>query len=160
MRSTLFLAFLTFACAEVFAGPDNDHRRHHSRASKAEVAAAAKLNTPAAGSAPTEDFKASASLPVAKLAAAAKQAKKAGAKYQISQGSKTWSTIFTDWANFKSVSTHLLITYKILMSTHSLLQGSAYVWTADMDIDCDGIDFQCKVGTPLTAIIPSPNPDP
>jgi len=125
------------------------------------VAATVKLNTPATGSAPTKDFKASTSLPVAKLAAAAKQAKKASMKYQISQGSKTWSTIFTNWANFKSMSTRLLITYKIsLMSTHSLVQGSAYMWTADMDIDCNGIDFWHKVGTPLTAIIPSSNLDP
>jgi hypothetical protein len=38
------------------------------------------------------------------LAAAAKKAKKAGQSYAISQGSKTHSTIYTDWANFKNVS--------------------------------------------------------
>jgi len=81
------------------------------------------LNNPTSGT-PASDFKASAGLPAAKLAAAAKKAKKVGQKYQISQGSKTWSTIYTDWAGFGS--------------------GSAYVWTADMDIDCDGIDFKCK----------------
>ncbi|KIM91630.1 glycoside hydrolase family 75 protein, partial [Piloderma croceum F 1598] len=83
----------------------------------------AKQNNPTDGT-PIADFSASAGLPVAGLAAAAKNAKKAGAKYQITQGSKTWSTIYTDWANFKS--------------------GAAYVFTADMDIDCDGIDYKCK----------------
>jgi chitosanase len=125
MRSTLFFAGLVFlfgACASAFAGHHN-HRRHHARASSA-VAAAAKLNNPTAGSAPTTLFKASPGHPVAQLAAAAKRAKQAGAKYQINQGSKTWSTIYTDWANFKN--------------------GSAYVWTADMDIDCDGIDYLCE----------------
>jgi len=123
MRSTLFFTCLVFlgACGSAFAGHHN-HRRHHARASSA-VADAAKLNNPNSGT-PALDFKASASLPAAKLAAAAKKAKKAGEKYQISQGSQTWSTIYTDWADFKN--------------------GSAYVWTADMDIDCDGIDYKCK----------------
>jgi len=123
MRSTLFFTCLVLgACGSAFAGHHN-HRRHHARASSAVAAAAAKLNNPDSGT-PVSDFKASASLPAAKLAAAAKKAKKAGEKYQISQGSKTWSTIYTDWADFKT--------------------GSAYVWTADMDIDCDGIDYKCK----------------
>jgi chitosanase len=67
------------------------------------VAAAAELNNPNSGT-PASDFKASASLPAAKLAAAAKKAKNAGEKYQIDQGSKIWSTIYTDWADFKNVS--------------------------------------------------------
>ena len=24
-------------------------------------------------------------------------------------------------------------------------QGAAFVWVADMDVDCDGIDYKCKV---------------
>lgn len=127
MRTTFFLpcfVFLLGACGSAFAGHHHNHRRHHARASLSAVAAAAKLNNPTSGSTPTSDFEASPGLPVAQLAAAAKKAKQAGAKYQINQGSKTWSTIYTDWANFKN--------------------GSAYVWTADMDIDCDGIDYSCK----------------
>jgi hypothetical protein len=103
MKSTFFLACLVFlsgACGSVSAGHHN-HRRHHARSSS--VSAAAKLNDPSSGT-PTSDFAASANLPAAKLAAAAKKAKKAGQKYQISQGSKTSSTIFTDWADFKNVS--------------------------------------------------------
>ena len=103
MKSTFFLACLVFlsgACGSVSAG-HLKHRRHHARSSS--VSAAEKLNTPSSGT-PTSDFAASANLPAAKLAAAAKKAKKAGQKYQISQGSKTYSTIFTDWANFKNVS--------------------------------------------------------
>ncbi|KIM71577.1 glycoside hydrolase family 75 protein [Piloderma croceum F 1598] len=121
MRSTFFLtcfAFLLGACGSASA----NHRRHHTRSSAA-IAAAAKENNPTSGT-PVSDFAASASLPAAGLAAAAKKAKKAGQKYQISQGSKSFSTIYTDWADFNN--------------------SSAYVWTADMDIDCDGIDFNCK----------------
>jgi hypothetical protein len=104
MRSTFFLtyfAFLLGACGSASAN-HQEHRRHHARASAA-IAAAAKQNNPTSGT-PITDFSASAGLPAAGLAAAAKKAKKAGAKYQISQGSKTWSTIYTDWADFKSVS--------------------------------------------------------
>jgi len=122
MKSTFFLTcfFLLGACGSTFAGHLN-HRRHHARSSA--VDAVAKLNNPSSGT-PVSDFQASSGLPAAKLAAAAKKANKVGQKYQISQGSKTYSTIYTDWANFKN--------------------GSAYVWTADMDIDCDGIDYKCK----------------
>jgi len=125
MRSTLFLTCLVFlfgTCGSAIAA-HHSHRRHHGRRASSAVAAAAALNNPNSGT-PASDFQASASLPAAKLAAAAKNAKQAGEKYQITQGSKTWSTIYTDWADFKN--------------------GSAYVWTADMDIDCDGIDYKCK----------------
>jgi chitosanase len=76
---------------------------------------------------PAGDFEAKAGIPVAEIAAAAKKAKKSAGKdstYAISQGSKTHSTIYEDWATGKN--------------------GSAYVFTADMDIDCDGIDYKCK----------------
>jgi hypothetical protein len=26
-----------------------------------------------------------------------------------------------------------------------MAQGAAYVFVADMDVDCDGIDYKCKV---------------
>ena len=33
------------------------------------------------------------------------------------------------------------------------VQVSAYVWTADMGINCDGIDFDCKVGMSLDIML-------
>ena len=105
MRSTFFLtyfAFLLGACGSASAN-HHEHRRHHARATAAIVAAAAKQNNPTSGT-PISDFSAGAGLPVAGLAAAAKKAKKAGQKYPISHGSKISSTIYTDWAGFKSVS--------------------------------------------------------
>ena len=38
------------------------------------------------------------------------------------------------------------------MFTDELAKGAAIVWTADTDVDCDGIDEHCRVGlsTPLS----------
>ena len=142
MRFTIFFTCLTFLGmgSPAFAG-HHTHRRHHARSSAASDAA--KMNNPSSGP-PASDFEASANLPAAKLAAAAKKAKKAGQKYQISQGSKTYSTIYTDWADFKTVSPSC-VSCEFHPIKRSLTQGSAYVWTADMDIDCDGIDYKCNV---------------
>jgi chitosanase len=103
MRSAFFrvacLVFLFGGC-RLTSARQNNYRRYASSSAEAAVA---KFNQPNTGT-PLSEFSASAGLPVAKLAAAAKKAKKVGQKYQISQGSKTYSTIFTDWANFKNVS--------------------------------------------------------
>lgn len=71
-------------------------------------------------------FQAASSIPVAAIAAAARNAKQtpADATYPIGSGS-TKATIHSDWVNFSN--------------------GAAYVWVADMDVDCDGIDYKCKV---------------
>jgi len=103
MRSTFFLtyfALLLGACGSASAN-HQAHRRHHARSSAA-IATAAKENNPTSGT-PVLEFAANANLPAAGLAAAAKKAKKAGQKYQISQGSKSYSTIYTDWADFNKV---------------------------------------------------------
>lgn len=105
MRTTLFFLVLFAFLAAVSKAAHSDHtpgRRHHARASNL-IAAAAKWNNANSGT-PVTEFAANAELPVTKLAAAALKAKKAGQKYQISDGSKTWSTIYTDWAHFKNVS--------------------------------------------------------
>jgi hypothetical protein len=102
MKSTFFLTYFAFlgACGSAFAN-HQAHRRHHARSSAA-IATAAKENKPTSGT-PVSEFAANANLPAAGLAAAAKKAKKAGQKYQISQGSKSHSTIYTDWADFNKV---------------------------------------------------------
>ncbi|KAF7974240.1 hypothetical protein HWV62_13128 [Athelia sp. TMB] len=101
------------------------HRRHHARTvSSAAVSAAEGLNkASASASVPVSEFTADADLPAVALAAAALKLKTAVVKYQIDQGSKTWSSIYSDWATSKT--------------------GSAYVFTSNMDIDCDGTDYQC-----------------
>jgi len=123
MRSTFILTsslvFLLGICNTASAVPHN-HGRLHARSSSVVDATASGAPAPSA-------FAADPKLPVAKLAAAAKKAKDVGEKYPISHGSKISSTIFTDWAGFQT--------------------GAAYVWTADMDIDCDGIDYKCKGNT-------------
>ena len=30
-------------------------------------------------------------------------------------------------------------------NVYNNIQGAAFVWIADMDVDCDGIDYKCKV---------------
>jgi chitosanase len=130
MRFTLFPACLPILLLVASSAVANSvhhfsRRRHHARSSDL-LAAAAKWNNANSGT-PVTEFTAKAELPVAKLAAAALKAKKADQKYPVSDGSKTLSTIYTDWANFKN--------------------ASAYVWTADMDVDCDGIDFKCSGNT-------------
>lgn len=101
------------------------HRRHHARTvSSAAVSAAEALNkASASASVPVSEFTADSDLPAVSLAAAALKLKTVAEKYQIDQGSKTWSNIYSDWATGKT--------------------GSAYVFTSNMDIDCDGTDYQC-----------------
>jgi chitosanase len=124
--STIALLGLTLA-STVGASHNADfaRRRHHARktSSSAAISAAEAMNKASDG-VPASDFEADASLPAAKLAAAALKLKKVATSYPISDGSKTISKIYTDWDTGKN--------------------GSAIVFTADMDVDCDGIDYKCK----------------
>jgi len=129
MKSTFFsaIALLTLTLASTVGASHNANfarRRHHARSSgsSAAVSAAEKMNK-ADGGTPASDFEADAALPAVALAAAALKLKKTAASYPISQGSKTISKIYTDWSTGKN--------------------GSAIVFTADMDVDCDGIDYKC-----------------
>lgn len=101
------------------------HRRHHARiVSSAAVSAAEALNKPsAAQSVPASEFEGASDLPASAVAAAALKLTKSTAKYQIDQGSSTWSKIYTDWETSSD--------------------GSAFVFTSNMDIDCDGTDYEC-----------------
>lgn len=109
MRSTVALfpaglLFLLLVASSTVANSAHHFGRrcHHTRAPNL-LAAAAKWNNADSGT-PVTEFTAKTELPAAKLAAAALQAKKEDQKYPVSDGSKTWSTIYTDWANFKNVS--------------------------------------------------------
>ncbi|KAL2788801.1 fungal chitosanase of glycosyl hydrolase group 75-domain-containing protein, partial [Aspergillus keveii] len=88
------------------------------------------------GGPPASYFQAAATMPVAALQTAATSLLtpyNAVADYKLSSSSKQMSTIYTDWAGFDG--------------------GAALVWTADMDVDCDGIDYKCdgnKDGQALT----------
>ncbi|KAL3458967.1 fungal chitosanase of glycosyl hydrolase group 75-domain-containing protein [Aspergillus heterothallicus] len=89
------------------------------------------------GGPPASYFQAAATMPVAALQTAATSLSKVPSNtvynYKLSAGSKQISTIYTDWAGFSG--------------------GSALVWTADMDVDCDGINYKCdgnKDGQSLT----------
>ncbi|KAL2849754.1 fungal chitosanase of glycosyl hydrolase group 75-domain-containing protein [Aspergillus pseudodeflectus] len=79
------------------------------------------------GGPPASYFQAAATMPVAALQTAATGLSEtpgnAVADYKLSSSSKQISTIYTDWAEFDG--------------------GAALVWTADMDVDCDGIDYKC-----------------
>ncbi|KAF7973572.1 hypothetical protein HWV62_14846 [Athelia sp. TMB] len=123
--STIALLGLTLA-STVGASHHADfaRRRHHARKSSSAAVSAAESMNKATGGPPAADFEADANIPVAKLAAAALKLKKSTFSYPISQGSKTISKIYTDWNTGKN--------------------GSAIVFTADMDVDCDGIDYKCK----------------
>ncbi|KZP20395.1 glycoside hydrolase family 75 protein [Athelia psychrophila] len=123
--STIALLSITLAST---VGASSHHaafaRRHHrSRSSGSAVSSAEKLNK-ATGGTPASEFEADASLPAVALAAAALKLKKSSSSYPISDGSKTISKIYTDWSTGKA--------------------GSALVFTADMDVDCDGIDYKCS----------------
>lgn len=129
MKSTFFstIALLSLTLASTVSAAHNAgfaRRRHHARSagSSAAISAAEKLNK-ANGGTPASDFEADESLPATALASAALKLKKSSASYPISDGSKTISKIFTDWSTSKN--------------------GSAIVFTADMDVDCDGIDYKC-----------------
>lgn len=108
MRFTLFSTALLTVLA-TFGSTDASHsrRRLHTRRSglsSAAVSVAESLNKPAASAGtPSSDFAAKSSIPAVALAAAALKLKKAATKYQIDQGSKTWSTIYEDWDTGKNV---------------------------------------------------------
>ncbi|KAL3450373.1 fungal chitosanase of glycosyl hydrolase group 75-domain-containing protein [Aspergillus insuetus] len=95
-----------------------------------------EFNKPLGGP-PASYFQAAATMPVAALQTAATRLSEtpynAVADYKLSSSSRQMSTIYTDWAGFDG--------------------GAALVWTADMDVDCDGIDYKCdgdKDGQALT----------
>ncbi|KAJ5686358.1 hypothetical protein N7536_008977 [Penicillium majusculum] len=79
------------------------------------------------GGPPGSYFAAGSSIPVAALQSAAAKASTAvpSATYPINgdKGAKK-VTIHSDWTKFS--------------------EGAAYVWVADMDVDCDGLDYKCK----------------
>ncbi|PTU21244.1 hypothetical protein P175DRAFT_0436784 [Aspergillus ochraceoroseus IBT 24754] len=90
-----------------------------------QVVSGSDYNKPDAGP-PASYFSATATMPVAALKSAAAECTKvpAHATYPISEGSSIKSTIYSDWSSFS--------------------KGAAIVFTADMDVDCDGLDYKCK----------------
>ncbi|KAF3388302.1 Endo-chitosanase C [Penicillium rolfsii] len=85
-----------------------------------------KYNNPTAGP-PASFFAAATTVPVAALQSAAAKASTAAkdATYPINGDSGApKSTIHSDWTKFS--------------------EGAAFVWVADMDVDCDGLDYKCK----------------
>ncbi|KAJ5702227.1 hypothetical protein N7488_009775 [Penicillium malachiteum] len=85
-----------------------------------------KYNDPTAGP-PSSYFAAITTAPIAALQIAAVKASHAAkdATYPVNRSSgATQVTIHSDWSNFT--------------------EGAAFVWVADMDVDCDGIDYRCK----------------
>ncbi|KAJ5305147.1 ribonuclease H-like domain-containing protein [Penicillium atrosanguineum] len=85
-----------------------------------------KYNNPTAGP-PSSYFAAATSVPVAALKSAAAKASTAAkdATYPINNdGGAAKVTIHSDWSKFS--------------------EGAAFVWVADMDVDCDGLDYKCK----------------
>ncbi|KAJ5523646.1 hypothetical protein N7513_013190 [Penicillium frequentans] len=90
-----------------------------------------KYNSPTAGP-PSSYFAAATSIPVAALKSAAAKANTAAkdATYPINNsGGAAKVTIHSDWSKF---------------SEYVDFEGAAFVWVADMDVDCDGIDYKCK----------------
>ncbi|KAJ5090156.1 hypothetical protein N7532_008840, partial [Penicillium argentinense] len=85
-----------------------------------------QYNNPTAGP-PASYFAAATTVPVAALQSAAAKASTAAkdATYPINSDSGAKRvTIHSDWSKFS--------------------EGAAFVWIADMDVDCDGIDYKCK----------------
>ncbi|KAJ5087210.1 hypothetical protein N7456_010826 [Penicillium angulare] len=85
-----------------------------------------KYNNPTAGP-PASYFAAATTIPVAALQTAAAKASKAAkdATYPVNGDSGAAKvTIHSDWSAFST--------------------GAAFVWVADMDVDCDGLDYKCK----------------
>ncbi|KAJ5776207.1 uncharacterized protein N7511_001218 [Penicillium nucicola] len=92
----------------------------------AQTVVGSNYNNPTAGP-PASYFAAAATVPVAALQTAAAKASTAAqsATYPINGDSGAKKvTIHSDWSNFS--------------------EGAAFVWVADMDVDCDGIDYNCK----------------
>ncbi|KAL4819752.1 fungal chitosanase of glycosyl hydrolase group 75-domain-containing protein [Aspergillus spinulosporus] len=75
---------------------------------------------------PASYFSAVPTMPVAALQSAASRLGRTshGGSFRVSSDSGERSSIYSDWASFN--------------------EGAAVVWTADMDVDCDGIDYGCK----------------
>ncbi|KAJ5688778.1 hypothetical protein N7462_003170 [Penicillium macrosclerotiorum] len=85
-----------------------------------------QYNNPTAGP-PSSYFAAATTVPVAALQSAAAKASTAAkdATYPVNNDSGASKvTIHSDWSSFS--------------------EGAAFVWVADMDVDCDGIDYKCK----------------
>ncbi|CBF73882.1 uncharacterized protein ANIA_11051 [Aspergillus nidulans FGSC A4] len=78
------------------------------------------------GGPPASYFRAAPTMPVAALQSAASRLGRTshGGSFRVSSDSGERSSIYSDWALFN--------------------EGAAVVWTADMDVDCDGIDYGCK----------------
>ncbi|CAG8420212.1 unnamed protein product [Penicillium salamii] len=86
----------------------------------------AQFNNPTAGP-PASYFAAAATIPVAALQSAATQVSTAASKstYAINNnGGAQKVTIHSDWSKFS--------------------EGAAFVFVADMDVDCDGLNHNCK----------------
>ncbi|KAL4978985.1 fungal chitosanase of glycosyl hydrolase group 75-domain-containing protein [Aspergillus desertorum] len=75
---------------------------------------------------PASYFSAAPTMPVAALQSAASRLGRTsrGGSFGVSFDSSERSSIYSDWASFN--------------------EGAAVVWRADMDVDCDGIDYRCK----------------
>jgi chitosanase len=102
-----------------------------------------KFDNPTAGP-PASYFAATTTIPVAALQSAAAKASTAAsvATYPINFDSgAAKSTIYSDWSKFSEVG--ILIFENGPLA--DCLQGAAFVWVADMDVDCDGIDYKCTV---------------
>ncbi|EPS33771.1 putative chitosanase [Penicillium oxalicum 114-2] len=86
----------------------------------------ADYNSPTGGP-PASFFAAGSSIPVSALKSAAAKASVAArdSTYPVNgDGGAARVTIHSDWSGFS--------------------EGAAFVWTADMDVDCDGLDYKCK----------------
>ncbi|RAH61625.1 extracellular chitosanase CsnC [Aspergillus piperis CBS 112811] len=93
---------------------------------KAQSVDGSKYNSPTNGP-PASYFAAATTLPVAALQSAAAKASSVPSKatYPVNTDKNSpKSTIHSDWVKFN--------------------QGAALSWVADMDVDCDGIDYKCK----------------
>jgi hypothetical protein len=107
--TALFAASALTAC--VFAGHGSPRFVHHSAKTARDIAERAAqsqsgqaYHNPQTGT-PTGLFAAQEGFPIdAIVEAATKKLTKVGATYPISEGSKTKSKLYTDWANFKNVS--------------------------------------------------------
>lgn len=106
-------------------------------------------NDPSAGP-PGSYFAAATTMPVAALVSAVAKASKVpqSAAYLINNnGNSPTATIHADFA---SLSTVCSARSRITLNNRQRIkkknsQAAAYVFVADMDVDCDGIDYTCKV---------------
>lgn len=93
---------------------------------------------------PASYFTATTTAPVAALQSAAAKASVAAknATYPINANSGAKRvTIHRDWTDFSEVS-NLRFTKSLYTADQCIIsQGAAFVWVADMDVDCDGTDY-------------------